>query len=480
MPSLIETLAWERALLCPACGSADLGSTASGFECAGCAAVWPVRNAVPDFFNRYLDHAGTNAGAAGSATTAARADVVDQIVHTLDLPEGPATTAKVAEILVRSAALGCDDAALTAEITDVIDRFAGSAAAIEQPAPADDTNLAPEVAFERHYFPSSMEAGTCGSANVRMRNVGRHPWSSRSADPLVVAASWKNDASPSGSTLLPIDIRPGRSISLPIPVQAPDRAGAHVLAVGLARQDSGERVGGVLEIPIRVRPARRGWRRYLPWPVPARLIGPPVECGAAIPDYGQDHADGVRMIESHFRTLGKPRYRALEIGSGTHPHLAWIDCCELVAVDISSPLLELGELYFRDRFRERLAFVCADAMHAPFRPESFDAVVIFSALHHFAEPERLLARMASLLKKDGFVAIMCEPVGSSLQEAPTIRDLLKGINEQVFSLPEYRRMFRQAGFGETRIRVDGGSLKAILHRPSPLWKTMLPLLRPQP
>ena len=462
MPSLIETLVRDDVLLCPSCGTGKLKGLESTFVCEACAAVWPVRNNVPDFFNQYLNKAAAPEGLVGAGSAAVSRDVVARIVSTLDLPGGAAVTTAVAEIVARSASLSCDDAALSAEINDLIDRFAGSDQSIDQPPPVQDANLAPEVTFERHYFASTVPAGSRYSANVRLRNSGRHPWSSRTTDPVVVMASWRNGTREPALTAFPIDVAPGRAISVPVRLRAPAESGEHVLRIDMAWGNGLRTIGHGLEIPIDVRARRTGWRRLLP----SLSLGPPVDphvkIGRSIPDYAKDHADGVKMIESHFNQLGRTRYRVLEVGSGTHPHMAWLEYCEVVGLDISSPLLELGSLYFRDRFPERLGFVCADALHAPFKPGSFDAVVMFSALHHFAEPEILLARLAKLMRPDGFVAVMCEPVGDALEGGPTIRDLLKGINEQVFSLPEYRHIFRQAGLAEVRIKVDGGSLKAIL------------------
>ncbi len=137
---------------------------------------------------------------------------------------------------------------------------------------------------------------------------------------------------------------------------------------------------------------------------------------------------------------------------------------DVVALDISLPLRELGALYFGERFTDCLAFVCADAFDAPLAPGRFHLVCMFSALHHFQEPETILRQLSRLLTPNGQLAVMCEPVGDSLEQPETIRDLLKGINEQVFSVPEYQRIFASAGLTATFIRVDGASLKAVLVR----------------
>ena len=59
---------------------------------------------------------------------------------------------------------------------------------------------------------------------------------------------------------------------------------------------------------------------------------------------------------------------------------------------------------------------------------------------------------------------MCEPCMPDPQGAMYLRDLSKGINEQVWSVPEWCVIFARAGLRILEGRVDHGSLKAILGR----------------
>jgi hypothetical protein len=59
---------------------------------------------------------------------------------------------------------------------------------------------------------------------------------------------------------------------------------------------------------------------------------------------------------------------------------------------------------------------------------------------------------------------MCEPVGESLESGDTLRDLEKGINEQVFTLAEYEAIFAAAGLEPAGGNQAGGSLRVILRR----------------
>ncbi len=467
MSSLIDRLIAEAVLRCPACGEADLRTATGELTCGTCGARWPVRNDVPDLFNRYRsDDAALQPRSSEAEAEAAR--LVATIVSALDLTPDADTTTRVAEIVRRASSWTTESDAITAEINDLLDRFAAERGEITVSPPAPDANRDPHVRFERHYLPDTLVSGSRVSGNVRLTNIGAHEWSSRVPGGLALRATWLDRAgrpvsSDDMTTTFAVDVSAGRSISIPIRLVAPDRAGRFTLQVRLARQDTDETFGAPLEVAVLVEPTRAGLLGRLRTRArPADEVA--VEHHPLIPDYGEDHAAGVELVDTALRQRGRQHARLLEVGSGTHPHLAWLTDHEVVAIDISSPLLELGSLYFGDRFDTRLGFLCADALNPPLAPASFDLVAVFSALHHFAEPDDVLRGLARLLKPGGLVAVLCEPAGDSLEHPDTVRDLLKGINEQVFSVDEYRRIFTDAGLRIVQLRVDGTSLKAILER----------------
>jgi ubiquinone/menaquinone biosynthesis C-methylase UbiE len=92
------------------------------------------------------------------------------------------------------------------------------------------------------------------------------------------------------------------------------------------------------------------------------------------------------------------------LGSAAHPHLK-----RALGVDLSHRLLDFA----RSRYSPfgHVAFVCADAVHAPFPSGCFDIVVASSAYHHI-QPERkvdFLAECHRLLTPGGCV-LMAENV----------------------------------------------------------------------
>jgi len=174
------------------------------------------------------------------------------------------------------------------------------------------------------------------------------------------------------------------------------------------------------------------------------------------------------MVEDFIRDHYDRRLTLLEIGGGAHPQTAWFpSLAAVVNIDISLPLLMFGVLFFsvvNPSYGEHLSFVCCNANHLPFGNNSFDGIVIFSTLHHFPEPENLLAGVSRALKANGFVAVMCEPVGCNPHDPAFTRDLLKGINEQTFSLEEYLAIFKKSGLSPISVQIDGTDLKAFLKR----------------
>jgi SAM-dependent methyltransferase len=136
---------------------------------------------------------------------------------------------------------------------------------------------------------------------------------------------------------------------------------------------------------------------------------------------------------------------------------------EVYSVDVDVQTLQVGQL--RVGTGEPLQFVCADAHELPFADGSFDVAVLFASLHHFHDPVRCLTGLRRVLKRDGLLAIMCEPVGvyhDGHVSEEFRRELEQGINEQIFTAEEYAWMFGRAGLYVTWAEIDRGSFKAFL------------------
>jgi hypothetical protein len=459
----VDLLAEER-LRCPRCGAHRFAEAPDGVRCESCRTVFPEHNKVVDFYDRY-DPPKPWAGRL-PWDRRRREDVARQLIAHLGIPATDDAQRRV-EALVRRTARRADNPAFSAEIGDLLDRF-GIA-----DAPPFATRLVKRArrevdsrrrrpngdvvpVWDRHYVDGPLAAGATSWHNVRVRNAGSHPWSSKTGDPVNLSYRW---LTPSGETLpiegdrtpFPIDVDPGRGITVPLQVTAPQQAGDHVLQVQLVHENHRWIDEPVLRIPVTVAPSAP---RH-DWPIdehPDRYL-----------DYAADHVEGVDFLTRYMDDEhdGKVR-RLLEIGGGTSPQAAAYADRQVVNLDISSPILELGALFYGTTYDERLCYVCADALDPPFEDGTFDGVVMFATMHHFPEPDALLRRCRALLAPGGFVGLLCEPVGHDLTADVTVRDLLKGINEQTFVPDEYVQIAAGAGLRLVRGQVDGGSLKAIL------------------
>jgi ubiquinone/menaquinone biosynthesis C-methylase UbiE len=156
------------------------------------------------------------------------------------------------------------------------------------------------------------------------------------------------------------------------------------------------------------------------------------------------------------------RPRVIEIGGGVSPMGAQLINCDVMNVDISSPMLELAALQYGKRGAERLCFVCADAAELPIADQSIDIIMMFATLHHMPDPAGFLASLKPLLRADGIIAFLCEPLSDSMDDPNIIADLVEGINEQVFCLEEYVLICQRAGLYEGEFMINGGSINAVL------------------
>lgn len=137
-PSLLVKWMQDGVFKCLYCGSARLDLSADEVSCGACDATWPVRNQVPDFFNRYTATGGD--GSEVPPGSEIEEDLVGTLVRSLDLGEGAAVRSRVREIIQRSQVLSCENQALSAEIRDLIDRFAPAPIAAPLPSPQPQSN----------------------------------------------------------------------------------------------------------------------------------------------------------------------------------------------------------------------------------------------------------------------------------------------------------------------------------------------------
>lgn len=99
--------------------------------------------------------------------------------------------------------------------------------------------------------------------------------------------------------------------------------------------------------------------------------------------------------------------RVLEVASG-HGLVAMafaLHCREVVGMDITPAMLAVAEETRQRRGLENVRFQQGDATALPFPDREFDVCVCRIAVHHFAEPGRVIAEMARVCRVGGLVVV---------------------------------------------------------------------------
>ena len=104
---------------------------------------------------------------------------------------------------------------------------------------------------------------------------------------------------------------------------------------------------------------------------------------------------------------------------------------------------------------DRTAYVRGSAQDLPFKPQSFDAVCCFAALHLFDDPMRALESMASVLTPGGRIALFTTVRGRSapLRTFESIAGSRSGT--RMFERTEVVRAMERSGFEDVRQRITG-------------------------
>jgi SAM-dependent methyltransferase len=316
----------------------------------------------------------------------------------------------------------------------------------------------PRYSWLLDYIPRVLPCETAFTANVRFRNIGSVSLSHKPPGQIRICAFWYNEvgekmAAPDLRTPLPLDVPPGRELTLPISTQTPNTTGYMRLQLTMVQEgvrflhDDSKCIRIKLnEVPKPALP--EGWARH---------EAPPL-------NYRDDHSRGQELFSNWLSARKVDRPRVLEIGGNAHPTAAGLAGVELYNLDVDLFGLQVATMVRRAGGQE-IVCVCADAEDLPFPPGYFDAVVFFAALHHFPDPARLLSHVATRLRAGGFIGVFCEPVGHidpSAVDPVFLAELRKGVNEQSFAAAEYGAIFSRARLKVEEAIIDFNSLKARL------------------
>jgi SAM-dependent methyltransferase/uncharacterized protein YbaR (Trm112 family) len=328
------------------------------------------------------------------------------------------------------------------------------------PAPAStDSPLSIAYAWVGHYLPTQVNPEATFLRNVRLENTGTVAISSTGPTPVMIAYHWRLngtaiDSVPEHRTPLLIDLQPGQQLTVSMLLTTPKQPGDYELQLCLVQEGVCWHEANALNVPIQV--------------ISTPIADPTVdwEQDAQVYDYQTDHQQGIDLLKAYLPQDRPPRI--LEVGGNSCPMLLSGFSGQLYNLDIDIHGLQMGNVTSQLQ-GAGIEFVCADVNALPFPDGYFDCITMFASLHHFPDLRQTLRLLAQKIKPQGFLGIMCEPVGHFYGDNidPKFREELeRGINEQTFSLPEYGMIFQDAGLVPERVVVNAYSLKSILKRRS--------------
>jgi len=167
-----------------------------------------------------------------------------------------------------------------------------------------------------------------------------------------------------------------------------------------------------------------------------------------------DHAESESRDRLLVLTAPQSDWRVLDIATGGgHTALAFAPHVrEVVATDITAPMLEAAERHIRASGATNVRFQEADAMALPFDDASFDLVTCRVAPHHFPDCARFVRESARVVRPGGIVAVIDNVVPDDAAAAKFINALEKQRDPShnwAYTEREWVAFFRDAG-----LRVD--------------------------
>ncbi|HXA55428.1 MAG TPA: class I SAM-dependent methyltransferase, partial [Solirubrobacteraceae bacterium] len=136
-----------------------------------------------------------------------------------------------------------------------------------------------------------------------------------------------------------------------------------------------------------------------------------------------------------------------------------------VGADASAAMLAYAA---RTATAPNTAYVRCDAATLPFRPESFDAICCFGALHLFAQPLQALDEIVRVLAPGGRVALLAARL--DLEEGRRLRitrRVLRALTgARPFAREELPQALREHCLGEVEAQVAGGAQFVAARRPA--------------
>jgi ubiquinone/menaquinone biosynthesis C-methylase UbiE len=174
--------------------------------------------------------------------------------------------------------------------------------------------------------------------------------------------------------------------------------------------------------------------------------------GASAENYvrSKDHAQGESLDRLIEVLSPHPEWRVLDVATGGgHTALALSPLVrEVVATDLTAPMLAAAERFLHEKGVENVHFQEADAGALPFPDASFDLVTCRIAAHHFPDVGAFAHEAARVVRPGGLVAVIDNVVPEDAGAAAAINAWEKTRDpSHARALPasEWRLLLQQAG-----------------------------------
>lgn len=184
--------------------------------------------------------------------------------------------------------------------------------------------------------------------------------------------------------------------------------------------------------------------------------------GVAAADYvtSKVHANGqdlAWLVEAAALT-GKERVLDVATGGGHTAFALAPYAAEVLALDITRPMLEVAQKESEARQLHNIRFLEADAQAIPCENASFDVVTCRQAAHHFSNVQQGISEWARVLKPGGKLLLVDsvspeeQDIDTFLNEIEVLRDPSHGRNHRV---SEWQAFLNAAGFVVDSVRQWG-------------------------
>jgi len=175
------------------------------------------------------------------------------------------------------------------------------------------------------------------------------------------------------------------------------------------------------------------------------------------------HAQGASLAEMVRLAQPKEDWLALDVASGGgHSALAIArHVRQVIAVDITFPMLQAARAFIRAQNQANISWVQADGGSIPFGDDRFDLITCRVALHHFPQQAAAIREWARCLKPGGRL-VLVDNIGPEAPEANRYVNVFEQLRD-----PSHGRLYPPAVLAEF-IQAAGLNLMTTLTLRKPM------------